>query len=54
MKRSYEVKRPDMFSKKAVLTAKERGDTGKGPLARDCCGNDRSVKPGGKTGRAKG
>ena len=53
-KYTAESGRPTYFSKKRVDKPEQRGDSGKGPLAKNCCGESRSVKLGGKSGRPKG
>lgn len=39
------------FTPAPAKPAAQRGDTGKGPLPKTCCGNPRNVKLDGKTGK---
>ncbi len=50
MKNYAETGRPGYFSKKKMLSPQKRGDTGKGPLAKNCCGETRNTNSGRKTG----
>ena len=45
---------PGYYTKKPDMKPEQRGDSKKGPLAKNCCGESRSVKLGGKSGRPKG
>ena len=51
MKNYREEARPPFFSNKPRLTPEQRGATGKGPLPKTCCGDDRHVTMKGGTGK---